>query len=207
MGLEWEVCSWENVETCKGSLNYSGRLEKQPCGCAGEVVVAMMEYTYTTCCCLWALYLPPCMLASPQHFERGLRLWAATWKEEACFNRYSNLTASWKQNLAASVQPFVLFMLSNILKVLLSGCPWSLSSSTVQCAPEKLVVRRLLRHLILFSVASWSSSGFSTGKLLMSTFLIQGGSFQILGLFWWGRGSCYVSMRKTGFLGEKGRKQ
>lgn len=51
-----------------GDVQGQFELFRNNCGCAGEVVVAMMEYAYTTCCCLWALRLPPCMLVSPQRF-------------------------------------------------------------------------------------------------------------------------------------------
>lgn len=124
-------------------------------GCAGEVVVAVRDYAYTTCCCLWALHLPPCMLASPQHFWRVLaRLWTTTWKEETCFYRYNNLTVSWNQNLAGSVQPFVLLMLSNILKVLFPGWSQSLSSPASPVCSGEAGGKWALRDLSSFSVAS-----------------------------------------------------
>lgn len=45
------------------------------------------------------------------------------------------------------------------------------------------MAKGVLRHLILLSVVSRNRSGFSTRKLQIPIFLIQGGSFQILGLF------------------------
>lgn len=76
---------------CKDGESSSGRLEKkQPCEHAGERVIAMTEYVYNACCCPWALsiYHRAC-LPHPSPFEGVIdRLWATTWKEEACFNRY-----------------------------------------------------------------------------------------------------------------------
>lgn len=99
IGLEWEVCWWENVKTWKDSLNFrkTGEAALWVCWRGGSNYDGVGMYL---------LLLP---LSSVCHYAclphpstvRGVleRFWAASWKEAACFNRYSNLIVSWNQNL------------------------------------------------------------------------------------------------------------
>lgn len=88
-----------------------GELKKQPCGCTGEIVMAMMECVYAACCCQWAPSVYSCVcLPHPNPFKGVIyRLWPAACKEQACFSRCSNLIAFWNQNVAL-VCSLVLFV-------------------------------------------------------------------------------------------------
>lgn len=126
----------------------SGGLKKQPCGCAGETVMAVMEHVYAACYCQWALPVYCCVCLPHPNPYKGVidRLWPTAWKEEACFNRQSKLIAFWNQNIVALVCSFVLCAPKH-LKVLVHGVFQPQQSNRLQ----GLVVRRLLGHLVQFS--------------------------------------------------------
>lgn len=124
IGLEWEVCWWENVKTWKDSLNFrkTGEAALWVCWRGGSYYDGVGMYL---------LLLP---LSSVCHY--------------ACLPHPSTFKGSWRGSelpagrkqhaltgiaiwLSPEIKTFCLFTLSNILKVLITNSPWSLSSSAV----------------------------------------------------------------------------
>lgn len=124
IGLEWEVCWWENVKTWKDSLNFrkTGEAALWVCWRGGSNYDGVGMYL---------LLLPlssVCQYACLPHPSTFKGSW-----------RGSELPAGRKQHaltgiaiwLSPEIKTFCLFTLSNILKVLITNNPWSLSSSAV----------------------------------------------------------------------------